>query len=64
MLLFLVFINVLFKLLSSHSDHDSCNLELSENHCTKCDSSQKRNLTLEAPFKCLCNFGWYDPGEE
>ena len=61
--LFLVFINVLFKLLSSHSDYDTCNLELSESNCLKCDILKQRTF-LPIPSNCVCIIGWYNPGVE
>lgn len=47
--------------------YDACNAELNANNCMACDSSKQRefeNSVTIGPAKCMCEFGWYDPGVE
>ena len=55
-------INITF-ILSSHltGDFDSCDAELSADHCLKCDHNKMRKLIGNT---CYCEEGWYDPGIE
>ena len=55
--------NKLKIILSSHlaGDYDSCDAELTETSCLKCDNNKMRKLIGNT---CYCEEGWYDPGAE
>lgn len=58
---FIINLNLIFYSSRKIGDYNSCSAELSEKHCTICDSTLHRDVKFEDPFSyCKCMPGFYE----